>query len=212
MQIELHHGDLPSSLTLGKVVAIDSETMGLQIGRDRLCLVQLCDGSDSVHLVKFAAPPPSATAHGNARILAPNLAKLLTSPDHLKLFHFGRFDIAVMAKHLGVVATPVYCTKIASRLARTFTDKHGLKHLCKDLLNIELSKEQQASDWGRDSLTDEQMNYAAQDVIYLHRLQAILDEMLIRENRRELATASFDFLPHRAVLDNAGWPEDIFAH
>ena len=212
MQIELHHGDLPDGLTLGSVVAIDSETMGLQIGRDRLCLVQLCDGSDKVHLVKFAAPPPSATAHGSAKIVAPNLAKLLTSANHEKLFHFGRFDIAVMAKHLGVVTTPVYCTKIASRLARTFTDKHGLKHLCKDLLNIDLSKEQQTSDWGRDYLTDEQMNYAAQDVIYLHRLRAILDEMLTRENRLELAKACFEFLPHRAVLDNAGWPEDIFAH
>ncbi|MCX8501784.1 MAG: ribonuclease D [Alphaproteobacteria bacterium] len=212
MQIELHHGDLPPNLELGPVVAIDSETMGLQIGRDRLCLVQLCDGSDRVHLVKFAAPPQTATPHGAAKIDAPNLARLLASPDHEKLFHFGRFDIAVMAKHLGVVTTPVYCTKIASRLARTFTDKHGLKPLCKDLLNIDLSKEQQSSDWGRDHLTEEQMNYAAQDVIYLHRLRAILDEMLRRENRRELATACFQFLPHRAVLDNAGWAEDVFAH
>ena len=212
MQIELHHGDLPARLSLGKVVAIDSETMGLQIGRDRLCLVQLCDGSDRVHLVKFATPPQTVTPHGSAKIVAPNLARLLASPDHEKLFHFGRFDIAVMAQHLGVITRPVYCTKIASRLARTFTDKHGLKHLCKDLLNIELSKEQQSSDWGRDHLTEEQMNYAAQDVIYLHRLREILDEMLRRENRHDLATACFDFLPHRAILDNAGWAEDIFVH
>ena len=205
MKILLHYGDLPDDLTLGPIIAIDSETMGLQIGRDRLCLVQLSDGGEEVHLIKF---DPSE----NSKILAPNLAKFLVSPDHVKLFHFGRFDIAVFLHHLELVVKPIYCTKIASRLARTFTDKHSLKECCRDLLGVDLSKEQQSSDWGKAELSEPQKIYAAQDVIYLHRLRETLNQMLLREGRLELAEACFEFLPHRAVLDLAGWPEDIFAH
>jgi len=201
--IELHHGDLPDGLNLGSVVAIDTETMGLNPHRDRLCVAQLSSGDGNAHLVKFS----------NSDFDAPNLRALLSSPDVLKLFHFGRFDIAVMEKFLGTTASPVYCTKIASKLVRTYTDRHGLKDLCRELLGVDLSKEQQSSDWGADTLTEQQMAYAASDVLHLHALMAKLDAMLARERRTEIAQACFDFLPRRVELDLAGWPElDIFSH
>ena len=203
MAIELHHGDLPDGLNLGSVVAIDTETMGLNPHRDRLCVAQLSSGDGNAHLVKFS----------NSDFDAPNLRALLSSPDVLKLFHFGRFDIAVMEKFLGTTASPVYCTKIASKLVRTYTDRHGLKDLCRELLGVDLSKEQQSSDWGADTLTEQQMAYAASDVLHLHALMAKLDAMLARERRTEIAQACFDFLPRRVELDLAGWPElDIFSH
>ena len=203
MAIELHHGDLPDGLNLGSVVAIDTETMGLNPHRDRLCVAQLSSGDGNAHLVKFS----------NSGFDAPNLRALLSSPDVLKLFHFGRFDIAVMEKFLGTTASPVYCTKIASKLVRTYTDRHGLKDLCRELLGVDLSKEQQSSDWGADTLTEQQMAYAASDVLHLHALMAKLDAMLARERRTEIAQACFDFLPRRVELDLAGWPElDIFSH
>ena len=199
----LHQGDLPDGLTLGPVVAIDTETMGLQPGRDRLCLVQLSGGDGDAHLVQVAA--------GQAE--APNLAALVADPAILKLFHFGRFDIAVLLNRFGVLAAPVYCTKIASRLVRTYTDRHGLKDLVRELLEVDISKQQQSSDWGADTLSAAQVEYAASDVLYLHRLKAALDERLAREGRSGLAQACFDFLPQRARLDLAGWAEvDIFAH
>jgi ribonuclease D len=201
--IELHDGDLPNDLDLGPIVAIDTETMGLNPHRDRLCLAQLSSGEGDAHLVKF-----SMGAYD-----APNLSTLLVDPNVLKLFHFGRFDIAVMHKYLGVVTAPVYCTKIASKLVRTYTDRHGLKDLCRELLSVDLSKEQQSSDWGAETLADHQMSYAASDVLHLHALKSRLDEMLSREGRTDIATACFEFLPVRAELDLAGWPEnDIFAH
>ena len=201
--ITLHQGDLPADLDLGPVVAIDTETMGLKPNRDRLCLVQLSAGDGNAHLVRFEA----------ARYDCPNLRRLLTSPSVLKLFHFARFDIGMMEHHLGVVTRPVYCTKLASRLVRTYTDRHGLKDLVKDLVNVELSKQQQTSDWGAADLTDAQLNYAASDVLYLHQVKARLDEMLEREGRKALAQACFDFLPTKASLDLLGWDEeDIFAH
>jgi len=203
MAISLYRDDLPPGLDLGFVVAIDSETMGLNPHRDRLCLVQLSSGDGNAHLVQIArAPKP-----------APRLAALIADPKVLKLFHFGRFDIAVLEHSLGVRCEPVYCTKIAARLTRTFTDRFGLKDLCKELLGVEISKQQQSSDWGADQLTDEQMAYAASDVLHLHALKARLDALLAREGRTELAEAAFRFLPARARLDLAGWPEtDIFAH
>jgi ribonuclease D len=205
--IELHHGDLPAGLKLGPVVAIDSETMGLVPARDRLCLVQLSDGNGVCHLVQFPAKP------AGERLEAPNLARMLTDPATLKLFHFARFDVAILRRSLGVVTAPLYCTKIASKLVRTFTDRHGLKDLCKELLNVELSKQQQSSDWGAPTLTQEQLRYAASDVLYLHHLKAKLDEMLAREGRTAIAEACFKFLPTRAELDLAGWGEvDIFEH
>jgi len=200
----LHQGDLPDGLDLGATVAIDTETMGLNVPRDRLCLVQLFSGDGTVHLVQFRK---------DTGYEAPNLRALLADPNVLKLFHFGRFDIAVMAHWLGALAAPVYCTKIAAKLTRTFTDRHGLKDLCKELLGVDLSKQQQTSDWGAEELTKEQLKYAASDVLYLHALKSNLDEALAREGRRDLAQAAFDFLPARAALDLAGWPEvDIFAH
>jgi ribonuclease D len=200
----LHQGDLPDGLDLGGTVAIDTETMGLNVPRDRLCLVQLFSGDGTVHLVQFRK---------GAGYEAPNLTAMLTDPKVLKLFHFGRFDIAVMAQWLGALAAPVYCTKIAAKLTRTFTDRHGLKDLCKELLNVDLSKQQQTSDWGAEELTKEQLKYAASDVLYLHALKAKLDDALAREGRSELAQAAFDFLPARAQLDLAGWADvDIFAH
>ena len=203
MTITLHRGDLPAGLDFGSSVAIDSETMGLNPHRDRLCVVQLSSGDGTAHLVQF-----SVGDYG-----APNLKALLADPAITKLFHFGRFDIAVFQHYLQVRTAPVYCTKIASKLVRTFTDRHGLKDLCKDLLNVELSKQQQSSDWGADTLTDEQLKYAASDVLYLHQLRAKLDVMLAREGRTGTARACFDFLPTRAALDLEGWPElDIFAH
>jgi ribonuclease D len=198
-----HRGDLPDGLLLGDAVAIDTEAMGLNPHRDRLCLVQLSRGDGDAHLVQFA---PGCYD-------APNLKRLLADPDILKLFHFARFDIAILYHYLGVMARPLYCTKIASRLVRTFTDRHGLRDLCKDLLGVDLKKEQQTSDWGASSLSEEQLRYAASDVLHLHALRARLDEMLVRENRTELARNCFDFLPTRAQLDLEGWPEqDIFAH
>jgi ribonuclease D len=203
LTVTLHRGDLPAGLDLGPVVAIDTETMGLNPHRDRLCLVQLSSGDGTSHLVQF--PKGSYDA--------PNLKALLADPKVLKLFHFARFDIAALYQYLGVVTAPVYCTKIASKLVRTFTDGHGLKALVKDLLNIDLSKQQQSSDWGADSLTPSQLEYAASDVLYLHQLKAKFDELLAREERTAIAHACFDFLPTRALLDLGGWPEiDIFAH
>ena len=198
-----HEGDLPDGLDLGPVVAIDTETMGLNPHRDRLCVVQLSSGDGDAHVVRI---PQDATE-------APNLVRLLADPNVLKLFHFGRFDIAVMANRFGVVARPVWCTKIASKLVRTYTDRHGLKNLCSELLGVDISKQQQSSDWGADSLTPAQLDYAASDVLHLHRLKAELERRLAREGRSEIAARCFDFLPDRAMLDLAGWPEeDIFAH
>ena len=203
MTNHLHRGDLPPGLDLGPVVAIDSETMGLNPHRDRLCVVQLSSGDGDAHLVQFE----------RGRYDAPNLSALLTDPNRLKLFHFARFDIAVMRHYLGVVTQPVYCTKIAARLVRTYTDRYGLKDLCKELLGVELSKQQQSSDWGADTLSEEQIAYAASDVLHLHKLKAKLDVMLQREERVALAEAAFRFLPARAQLDLDGWAEtDIFAH
>ncbi|HEY0835662.1 MAG TPA: ribonuclease H-like domain-containing protein [Azospirillum sp.] len=212
MPIDLHDGDLPDGLDLKTTardgaVAIDTETMGLNPARDRLCLVQLSAGDGTVHLVQFR----------RGAYDAPNLKRLLTDPEVLKLFHFARFDVAVMQAYLGVVVQPVYCTKVASKLVRTFTDKHGLKDLCKDLLGVELSKQQQSSDWGADELTPEQMKYAASDVLHLHDLKARLDVMLAREQRTHLAQACFDFLPARGALDLGGWDDgesrtDVLAH
>jgi len=199
----LHAGDLPDTLDLGPVVAIDCETMGLNPHRDRLCVVQLSAGDGDAHMVQIALGQTSA----------PNLCKLLSDADVLKLFHFGRFDIAAMLNTFGVVTAPVYCTKIASRLVRTYTDRHGLKNLLQELLGIDISKQQQSSDWGAATLSEAQLEYAASDVLYLHRLRTALDEMLAREGRTEMAQACFDFLPMRARLDLAGWPDtDIFAH
>jgi ribonuclease D len=206
MNIQLHHGDLPDGLDLGASIAIDTETMGLNPHRDRLCLVQLCAGDGNCHLVRI---PPSRNTVADT----PNLKRLLADPSVIKLFHFGRFDIAALKHAFGVTARPVYCTKTASRLVRTFTDRHGLKDLCKELLGIELKKEQQSSDWGAPELSQEQLRYAASDVVHLHALKDKLDEMLAREGRTALARACFDFLPSRAELDLAGWAEiDIFAH
>ncbi|MBI1182301.1 MAG: ribonuclease D [Alphaproteobacteria bacterium] len=203
MTITLHRGDLPPGLSFGNAVAIDTETMGLKPARDRLCLVQLSAGDGTAHLVQIA--------RGGGE--APNLSALLADPAVLKLFHFGRFDMAVLYQALGVMPAPVYCTKIASRLVRTYTDRHGLKELCRELLNIDLSKQQQSSDWGAGELTEAQLAYAASDVLHLHALAARLDEMLAREGRTELARACFGFLPTRARLDLAGWSEeDIFSH
>jgi ribonuclease D len=200
----VHQGDLPAGALAGaSVVAIDSETMGLRLGRDPLCVVQLSDGSGEAHLVQL----------DRATYDAPNLKRLLTDPAVLKLFHFGRFDIAMFWLHLGVVTAPVYCTKIASKLARTYTDRHGLKDVTKELLGIDLSKAQQSSDWGQGQLSEEQVAYAASDVLHLHALRERLDQMLAREGRDGLARACFDFLPQRALLDVAGWEDiDIFAH
>jgi ribonuclease D len=203
MAIKLHRGDLPAEVSFGSVVAIDTETMGLNPHRDRLCLVQLSGGDGNAHLVQMPKGPHNA----------PRLAALLADPKVLKLFHFGRFDIAVLEHALGVRCEPVWCTKIAAKLTRTFTDRFGLKDLCRDLLGVEISKQQQSSDWGADTLSEEQLNYAASDVLHLHALKAKLDALLDREGRTELAQAAFTFLPARARLDLAGWPEeDIFAH
>jgi len=199
----VHDGDLPDGLDLGPVVAIDSETMGLRLGRDPLCVVQLSSGDGNAHVVQLRRPAYDC----------PNLKRLLADPNCLKLFHFGRFDIAMFALHLGVVTAPVYCTKIASKLARTYTDRHGLKDLIRELLSVEISKAQQSSDWGQAQLTPDQVAYAASDVLHLHQLKARLDAMLEREGRNRLAQACFDFLPTRAQLDLAGWEDiDVFAH
>ena len=203
MANHLYQGDLPDGLDLGPEVAIDCETMGLNPLRDRLCVVQLSGGDGDAHLVQVAK--------GQTR--APNLERLLTDGEVLKLFHFGRFDIAALCHAFGALAAPVYCTKIASKLVRTYTDRHGLKYLLQELLGVDISKQQQSSDWGADTLSAAQIDYAASDVLYLHALRAQLDAMLAREGRTELARACFDFLPARARLDLAGWAEtDIFAH
>lgn len=199
----LHQGDLPAGLDLGPVVAIDCETMGLYPARDRLCLVQMSAGDGHAHLVQV----------GLGQTEAPHLMAMLGDPKVLKIFHFGRFDIAVLMHAFGVETAPVYCTKIASKLVRTYIDRHGLKDLTRDLIGVDISKQQQSSDWGATILSQEQIDYAASDVLYLHRLKAELDVRLTREGRMELAQACFDFLPHRAALDLAGWPDtDIFAH
>ncbi|MDP3853031.1 ribonuclease D [Phenylobacterium sp.] len=200
----LHEGDLPAGVLLdAEAVAIDSETMGLRLGRDPLCVVQLSDGKGDAHVVRLSRPDYDA----------PNLKRLLTDPKIVKIFHFGRFDIAMFHLHLGVMTAPVYCTKIASKLARTYTDRHGLKDVSRELLGVDMSKAQQSSDWGAAKLSDDQIAYAASDVLHLHALRARLDAMLVREGRDHLARACFEFLPHRAVLDVAGWEEvDIFAH
>ena len=202
-KLHLHEGDLPDGLDWGSSVAVDCETMGLRVDRDRLCLIQLSAGDGECHLVQFR----------DGDYGAPNLKALLADPKVLKLFHFARFDLAAIQRNLGIAGGPVYCTKVASRLARTFTDKHSLKDLCRDLLGVELSKQMQSSDWGAPKLSDEQLRYAASDVLYLHRLREVLDTMLAREGRADLAAACFAFLPTRAALDLRGWNEvDIFAH
>ena len=204
MTIHLYQNDLPDGLMLGPVVAIDTETMGLDPRRDRLCLVQLSTGDGNAHLVQIAKGQTSA----------PNLQRLLTDPAVLKLFHFGRFDIAAMKAAFGVLTAPVWCTKVASRLIRTYTDRHGLKYLLLEYAGVDVSKQQQTSDWGSAKLTDAQRDYAASDVLYLHKLKAALEAILIREGRLDLAQRCFDFLPTRAELDLMGWeePSDLFHH
>ncbi len=202
-QISLYDGDLPDGLDLGPVVAVDTETMGLNPHRDRLCLVQLSSGDGNAHLVQIR----------KGQTLAPNLKRLMEDPSVLKLFHFARFDVAVLYKALGITCAPIYCTKITSKLVRTSTDRHGLKDLCKEMTGIELSKQQQSSDWGASNLNEEQLKYAASDVLYLHQIKEKLDALLEREGRRELAEACFAFLPARGKLDLLGWEEpDIFSH
>ena len=203
MANHLYKNDLPDGLDLGPIVAIDCETMGLNPHRDRLCVIQMSGGDGDCHIVQVEKGQTSA----------PNLCVMLENPDVLKLFHFGRFDIAALYHSFGALAAPVYCTKIASRLIRTYTDRHGLKNLCQELIGVDISKQQQMSDWGAENLTDAQLDYAASDVLYLHNLRDALNERLDREGRTEMAQACFDFLPMRARLDLAGWPEtDIFAH
>lgn len=203
MTVTLHRGDLPDGLTFGNSVAVDSETMGLNPQRDPLCVVQLSAGDGNAHIVQLD--------RGTYR--APNLRALMGDPDVLKIFHFARFDVAMIQRYLGVVTSPIYCTKIASKLVRTYTDRHGLKDLSREILNIDMSKQQQSSDWGAADLSEAQLAYAASDVLYLHQLKDALDGMLQREGRTELANACFAFLPVRAALDLSGWPEvDIFAH
>ena len=203
MTVHLHHGDLPDGVAFGASVAVDSEAMGLRLHRDALTVVQLSAGDGDAHVVQLGRPGYDA----------PNLKRLLADPAVLKIFHYGRFDLAMFQVHLGVETAPVYCTKIASRLARTYTDRHGLKDVTKELVGVDMSKAQQSSDWGQASLTPEQQSYAASDVLHLHRLKTRLDEMLAREGRMALAQACFDFLPARARLDVAGWEDiDIFAH
>lgn len=203
MAIEVHQGDLPADLDFGASIAVDTETMGLNPARDRLCVLQISEGDGNSHLVQF----------GPDEFTAPNLLSLLTDPGITKIFHFARFDIAAIRQHLNVLCAPVYCTKIASRLARTYTDRHGLKDLCRELLKVDLNKQQQSSDWGTETLSKEQLQYAAADVLYLHDLKQVLDAMLEREGRMHFANACFAFLPVRAELDLAGWSgEDLFAH
>lgn len=202
MAIFHYDHDLPASFIPSEMIAVDCEAMGLNHFRDRLCLIQLSNGDGNAHLVQF-----------HSTYEAPNLKKVLTDPDVIKIFHFARFDVALLQQYLGVLTFPLYCTKIASKLVRTFSDRHGLRDLCKDLLNIEISKQQQSSDWGAEKLTEAQQHYAANDVLHLHALKTQLDKMLLREGRAELAKACFDFLPARAYLDLAGWAEeDIFQH
>ena len=204
MTIHLHKTDLPAGVTFGAIVAIDTETMGLDPRRDRLCVVQLSDGNGDAHLVQIDKGQTSA----------PNLERLLTDPSVLKLFHFGRFDVAALKNAFGVTTAPVWCTKIASRLVRTYTDRHGLKYLLTEYVGVDVSKAQQTSDWGSETLTDAQRDYAASDVLYLHKLKSALEAILIREDRLALAQSCFDFLPTRATLDLMGYdePNDLFHH
>ncbi len=203
MAIDIHKGDLPPGLDFGTSVAVDTETLGLNPKRDRLCVVQLSGGDGNSHLVQF----------DRDEFDAPNLSALLADLDITKIFHFARFDIATLRQHLNVLCAPVYCTKIASKLVRTYTDRHGLKDLCRELLKLDLNKQQQSSDWGAETLSREQLEYAASDVLYLHELKQLLDAMLEREGRTHFANACFAFLPVRAELDLAGWSEeDLFAH
>ena len=199
----LYDGDLPKNLELGAVIAVDTETMGLNITRDRLCLVQISSGDGNAHLIQISS----------GQILAPNLCRILENPNILKIFHFGRFDIAVILNRFNVLCKSVYCTKIASKLVRTFTERHGLKNILQDLISVDVSKQQQSSDWGNPLLTQAQIDYAASDVLYLHKLKHELDRRLSRENRTDIAQDCFDFLPKRAQLDILGWPDhDIFSH
>jgi len=203
MAVTLHRGDLPEGLSFGTSVAIDTETMGLNPQRDQLCLVQLSAGDGNAHIVQL----------DRGTYNAPRLRTLMADPAVLKIFHFARFDVGMLQRYLGVVTAPVYCTKIASKLVRTYTDRHGLKDLARELVNIDMSKQQQSSDWGADKLSEAQLAYAASDVLHLHEIKSVLDAMLAREGRTELAKACFAFLPIRTALDLAGWPEeDIFAH
>lgn len=203
MSIAYHREDLPRDVDLGDIIAIDTETMGLDPARDRLCVVQMSAGDGHCHVVHFSGQ----------RYNAPNLTRLLSNPDTLKLFHFARFDLAILKRYLGVTCRPVYCTKIASKIARTYTDRHGLKELCQELLGIDLSKQMQSSDWGAPELSEAQLTYASHDVLHLHGLRERLEIMLKREKRDHLTGPCFDFLPHRIELDLAGWAQtDIFAH
>lgn len=202
MSVIIHNNDIPDNLNFGHTVAVDTETMGLLPARDRLCLMQLSSGDGVAHIVQFKDPA----------FHAPNLKKLLTDPKVMKIFHFARFDVAIIKKYLGVQCAPIYCTKIASRLARTYTDKHGYANVCRELLGVEINKNCQSSDWGASELTSEQLSYAANDVYYLHKIRVILDGMLEREGRADLAQRCFDFLVTRADLDLGGWPDDIFEH
>ena len=203
MKVKIHKNDLPNNLNLGKIIAIDTETMGLDYKRDPLCLVQISSGNEEVHLIQI----------NRKTFKADNLKKILEDNDIKKIFQFARFDLAVLNYYLKADINNVYCTKIASKIGRTYTDKHGLKDLCKELLNVELSKQMQSSDWGSETLTEQQVNYAASDVLYLHKIKEELDKILIRENRMELAEHCFKFLKHRVTLDLAGWHnQDIFSH
>ena len=202
-KIHLYQGDLPKTVKLGNIVAIDTEAMGLNNHRDRMCLVQLSGGDGHAHLVQISP----------GKVNAPNLKAMLTDPKVLKLFHFARFDVAILQYNLGIDIKNIYCTKIASRLCRTYTDKHSLATLCRELMGVELNKQQQSSDWGAEKLSKDQQTYAADDVLYLHKIREQLEEMLAREGRTKLAQACFDFLPTRAKLDTEGWPDtDIFSH
>lgn len=203
MTVHYHKGDLPADIDLGRVVAVDTETLGLSLTRDPLCVVQLSSGDGNAHVVQL----------DRSSYDCPNLKALLSSPEVLKIFHFARFDVAMVMKYLGVELSPVFCTKIASKLCRTYTDRHGLKDVTRELIGVDMNKQQQSSDWGAETLSDAQLNYAASDVLHLHALRERLTQMLEREGRMEMAQACFDFLPTRARLDLAGWPEtDIFAH
>lgn len=203
MTITLHQGDLPADLSFGPSVAVDTETLGLNLTRDRLCLVQLSAGDGNAHLVQLDRDGYDC----------PNLKRLMADTSVTKIFHYARFDIGMIARHLGILTEPVFCTKIASRLTRTYTDRHGLKDICRELLSVDLSKQQQSSDWGAAELSDAQLEYAASDVLYLHALKERFEALLQRENRTHLADACFRFVPARALLDIAGWSEeDIFAH
>jgi Ribonuclease D len=203
MTIHLHHDDIPADLALGKVLAIDTEAMGLRDGRDRLCVLQMSDGQGDAHLVRFVP----------GKYEAPNLRKLLADENRLKLLHYARFDMAIIKRHLDIMLSPVYCTKIASKIARTYTDRHGLKELAREIAGVEISKQQQSSDWGQEELTEAQMNYAASDVLYLHKICEGLENMLEREGRGHLLKPCLAFLPHRVTLDLEGWGDsDVFSH